>query len=98
MQTETLIFNKRGLRHAPQQADAEAFIEQVKREYYVAGAKKAKEGGAKGGGRVPLRDDFEPVNGSLQPTYGWDNVIFASRPGSGGAVLHLSAEDARRVQ
>ena len=84
---------------APPQADAEAFIEQVKREYYVAGAKKAQEEGQKGGPeRVPLRDDFEAVDGRLQPAYGWDNVIFASRPGSGGADLHLSAEDADRLQ
>jgi hypothetical protein len=32
-----------------------------------------------------------------QPKAGWDTVIFASRPGSGGAVLRLSPEDAAQL-
>lgn len=63
------------------QADVESFIDTVKQKYYV-------EGVAKGLLQPAL---FEETDGgrSCVPKAGWDAVVFASRPGSGGAVLKL---------
>ena len=33
-----------------------------------------------------------------KPKAGWDNIVFASRPSSGGAILKLSPRDAAHVQ
>ena len=66
-----------------------AFIERVKAEYYEEGVR---------GGLLPA-DLFEDdaKTGGVRPRAGWDAVIFASRPGSGGAVLQLSAGDAAEL-
>ena len=71
------------------QAEVDAFIEAVKAEYYEKGIKE---------GLLPA-DLFEDdaKTGGVKPKAGWDAVIFASRPGSGGAVLQLSAADAAKL-
>ncbi|BDA42361.1 N-acetylgalactosamine kinase [Coccomyxa sp. Obi] len=62
------------------QEDVEGFIAKVKQEYYVAGVndKKLSE-------RLFERDGED----GWRPIIGWQNVIFASPPGSGGAILDL---------
>lgn len=64
----------------------DAFIEEVKAEYYQKGVRE---------GLLPA-DLFEEDarSGGVRPKAGWNAVVFASRPGSGGAVLQLSPEDA----
>ncbi len=81
-----------GLQFSPSvwgQADVGAFIEKVKSEYYQDGVRE---------GLLPA-DLFEDVakSGGVRPKAGWDAVIFASRPGSGGAVLQLSPDDAAKL-
>ena len=62
------------------QEDVEGFIAKVKQEYYIAGVnnKKLSE-------RLFERDGKD----GWRPIIGWENVIFASPPGSGGAILDL---------
>jgi hypothetical protein len=56
----------------------EDFIAKVKEEYYIKGVKAGK----------PLAN-LQEVDGKVEPAAGWDDIIFASRPGSGGAMLKL---------
>jgi hypothetical protein len=63
----------------PWQDKVEDFIAKVKTEYYIKNVKADK----------PLTYFFEQKGGSVEPKAGWDTVIFASRPGSGGAILKL---------
>lgn len=57
----------------------EDFIATVKREYYIKNVKADK----------PLAFFFDQKDGDVAPKAGWENTIFASRPGSGGATLML---------
>ena len=69
------------------QEKEKSFIEMLQQEYYAVYDKIPEEyfkPDAKSGGRVPKAD--------------WEDIVFASRPSSGGAILKLSDVDATSVQ
>ncbi|KAK9909559.1 hypothetical protein WJX75_004129 [Coccomyxa subellipsoidea] len=72
------------------QDKVEQFIAEVKREYYMAEVNRKgglpKEEVKKDGKKVVL---WEKDGEDWRPTAGWENVIFASPPGSGGAILNF---------
>lgn len=73
------------------QDKVQQFIAEVKREYYLAEVNREgglpKEEVKKDGKKVVLWE--KDGEDSWRPTAGWENVIFASPPGSGGAILNL---------
>lgn len=62
------------------QENVDAFITKVKQDYYVAGVNS---------GDLSERYFKSDGQGGWTPVAGWENVIFASPPGSGGAILKL---------
>lgn len=63
------------------QGKVESFIAEVKQNYYMAKLEAKK---------LSQKDFKEDGKGGWEPVVGWKNVIFASPPGSGGAILDLT--------
>ena len=68
------------------QERVESFIRLLQQEYYAEYDK------------IPQEYFLPDAVIGRRPKAGWENIVFASRPSSGGAILKLSPRDAAHVQ
>lgn len=68
------------------QERVESFIRMLQQEYYAEYDK------------IPEEYFLPDAVIGRRPKAGWENIVFASRPSSGGAILKLSPRDAAHVQ
>ena len=73
------------------QENVEGFIQALQQDYYETYQRIPEE-------YFDIPKSIPEAGKHRKPKAGWTNIVFASRPSSGGAILKLSAQDAVLLQ
>ena len=73
------------------QDNVEGFIQALQQDYYETYERIPEE-------YFDIPKSIPEAGKHRKPKAGWTNIVFASRPSSGGAILKLSPQDAVLLQ